>query len=426
MTVVVTYMVTFNHSQLRIYISQTQYTNHIQIQDYYVLMKLNDRNKSVIALYRLFLVSYMLRNVKIEGMGLPHDYPKMMLCQMLAMSYWSEWDLPVWRLMLHFLSVFNEEMGEAYYSVLSRCVLGDNIKSDFDHMNKIFTLLPLYKQIKDDLSADVDTKKFSLTWHHNVKVDAEEITATSFFFNRVINQIVNGTYRSYAYTTQYSTVGPCLATRTTEYVPLVYKTNMSAVVDDTVTKVRKALSKNFMGPHVNDWPFEPTSDSDVEEDESKVPLDDSHSDDQNSSMEYEDRKHGDADSEKVWGPPWTECVVGRFAVLRCLIGVPPTVGICVVKITRKDAEDLSGLYPVRILEGREYLCTHSNIHPRCVRSGKWNWHRTKSTEEEYDNDSVIMYFDKLNDGALPPQAMQAVDSAHTKNPFWQESQLDSP
>ena len=160
----------------------TQHTIHKQIQDYYVIMKLNDRTKSTMALYRLFLVSYMLRNIKIPGMGTPHDYPKMMLCQILMMVYWLSCGLPVWKVMEHNICVFNEEMGETYYSILARCVLGDNIKSDFDHMNKIFSLLPLYKNVKDDISNDSNNKPFSHTWHHNVPVDAEEVTATVTFF----------------------------------------------------------------------------------------------------------------------------------------------------------------------------------------------------------------------------------------------------
>ena len=42
---------------------------------------------------------------------------------------------------------------------------------------------------------------------------------------------------------------------------------------------------------------------------------------------------------------------------------------------------------------------------------------TRSTVDEYDNVSVIAYFDRLNDDALPSQVMQAVELAHLKNPI---------
>ena len=71
-------------------------------------------------------------------------------------------------------------------------------------------------------------------------------------------------------------------------------------------------------------------------------------------------------------------------------------------------------YPVRTLEGKEYLCTRSNIDVNCVRLGKWNWHSTRSTTDDYDYSSVIKYFDRLNEGALLADVMRAVESSHAK------------
>ena len=124
-------------------------------------------------------------------------------------------------------------------------------------------------------------------------------------------------------------------------------------------------------------------------------------------------------SMAVWGPPWSECEVGKFVVLRCEIGTPSKFGVCVIKVVQKDVEILTGRFPVRTLYGKEYLYTLSNIEPRCVRGGKWNWHNTKSTIDEYDNFNVIMYFDRLIDGALPLVVMQTIEHVHsTKRIFY--------
>ena len=397
------------------------YRMFLQIQDYYVVMKLNDRLKSVMALYRLFIVSYMLKNARIEGMSAPHDYPKMMLCHMLAMDHWCQYSLPGWRMMEKNICVFNEEMGETYYSILSRCVLGDNIKSDFDHMTKLFKLLPIYKQVKDDVYADVDNSKFSLNWHHKVSIQDAETTATSFFFKRLIKSIVDGTYRSYSYTTKYPTIGACIDTSTKTYVPLVYKTDVLEDVNGMIVKIRKAISSNFMMPHMNDWPFraEEKSEQKVENSE-RDEMDYGNGDGDVGMFSGEDYKHVDPVDE-VWGPPWVECSVGRFAAIRCNIGNPPTIGLCIVKVTMKDAEITSGQWPIRTLEGQEYICTISNVHSRCVRGGKWNYHRNKSTVDQYDNSSVIVYFDNLHDGALPSSVVQAVESAHSEEPVFRLS-----
>lgn len=366
------------------------------------------------ALYRLFLVSYMLKHARIADMGTPHDYPKMMLAHMLVMAYWSENQIPVWQLMENNMFLFNEEMGETYYSILARCVLGDNIKSNFDHMNKIFTLLPLYKNVKDDISNEVHDKQFSLTWHHNIPTDSDEVTATAFFFKRLINNIVDGKYRSYTFATKYPSIRSCIETMTTHYVPLVYISDVSLAIDGLTLKIQKALSSNFMSTHLADWPFQPNSGDQESKDDGKSNIR-INIDNEDDDVSFMDSKHDDSHVDKIsWGPPWTECIVGHFAVVRSSFGDPPEFGICVVKVTKKEDEKLTGPYPVRTLEGKEYLCTLSNVQIRCVRSGKWNWHNVKSTIDSYDNSNVISYFERLNDGALPSLVMHAVELAHTK------------
>ena len=381
-------------------------------------MKLNDRKKSTMALYRLFLVSYMLRSVKIPGLGTPHDYPKMMLCHILMMAYWLSAELPVWNVMENNMCVFNEELGETYYSVLSRCVLGDNIKSDFDHMNKMFSLLPLYKNVKDDISGDTQNKKFSHSWHHNVSSESDEVSATLFFFKRLINDVVDSKYKSYEFTDKYASIGACIATRTTDYVPLVYQTDLSLEVTTLAAKIKNAISTDFMLPFVNDWPFKTIPARDRGRRESKSVLSEGEDEDVVAYMDEYDEKHTEVDDSPVWGPPWSDCVVGKFAILRCEIGTPSKFGVCVIKVIQKYDEILTGLYPVRILRGKEYLCTLSNIEPRCIRSGKWNWHSSRSTVEEYDNSNVLAYFDRLQDGALPFTIVQLIEQTHTTKPVF--------
>ena len=381
-------------------------------------MKLNDRKKSTMALYRLFLVSYMLKNVKFAGYGTPHDYPKMMLCHILIMSYWLSSELPVWNVMENNMCVFNEELGETYYSVLSRCVLGDNIKSDFDHMNKLFSLLPLYKNVKDDISSDTQNKAFSHTWHHNVQIQSEEVTATVFFFKRLINDVVDGKYRSYQFTDKYPSIGACIATRTTEYVPLVYQTDLSVEVTTLAAKIKKAISTDFMTPFVNDWPFKPIPVRDRGRRESKSVISEGEDENESKNTDDYDEKHISDDDVDVWKPLWSDCAVGRFAVLRCEMGTPSKFGVCVVKVVQKDDEILNGEYPVRKLHGKEYLCTLSNIEPRCVRNGKWNWHSNRSTVEEYDNYNVLAYFDRLNEGYLPLSVARSIEHTHATSPVF--------
>ena len=52
------------------------------------------------------------------------------------------------------MHMYNEELGEISFSVLARCVLGDNHKSDLQHMRSLYKLLPVYRDTKDQLLAD--------------------------------------------------------------------------------------------------------------------------------------------------------------------------------------------------------------------------------------------------------------------------------
>jgi hypothetical protein len=80
-----------------------------QVQDYYVVMRFNDRQKSMIALYRLFAASYMLRDVKVVGMAKMHNYPKMQLGQMCVLEHWRRIDHVVFKMMDGNIAMFNEE-----------------------------------------------------------------------------------------------------------------------------------------------------------------------------------------------------------------------------------------------------------------------------------------------------------------------------
>ena len=141
-----------------------------QVQDYYLSLRFNNLSFSVQMLYRLFVASTMLRQMKIKGRGTAHNYPKMILAQLLILEYWRQSDYYAVQLMMANTSIVNEELGEATFSLLARAVLGDSCRSDFQHMRKLFKLIPIYREIKDDLS-DQQGKKNSINWHHRIHAD---------------------------------------------------------------------------------------------------------------------------------------------------------------------------------------------------------------------------------------------------------------
>jgi hypothetical protein len=100
----------------------------------------------------------MLRQVKLPHRGKAHDYPKMLLAQLLILEYWRSKDHVTVKLMKQNMSLMNEELGEISFGMLAQSVLGDSLRSDLEHMQKMFALLPIYRDVKRDLQLDANKK----------------------------------------------------------------------------------------------------------------------------------------------------------------------------------------------------------------------------------------------------------------------------
>ena len=159
-----------------------------QVQDFYVSMKLNKGATSREALYQLFVACCMLHNIKTPGHRTAHNYPKIQLCYLLILAYWKKINFYAYRMMNQHMAIFNEELGEITFSILGRVVLGDHCKDNFVHMNKMYQLLPLYRNIKDDVLKDSNVK-CSLSWRHHIRSSSEEVQNAILYFKACVRQI---------------------------------------------------------------------------------------------------------------------------------------------------------------------------------------------------------------------------------------------
>jgi hypothetical protein len=345
------------------------------------------------SLYLLFAAGYMLRNVKVEGLTKSHDYPKMMLTEMLMLEYWRTSDHVIWEMMDGNMSMFNEEYGEIFFGILSRCVLGDHIKSSFEHMNEIYTLLPVYRSIKEEIMKDHDNSKHSLNWHHKIPVDSEEVHASAFFFKQMIRQICANNYDSYAVTTSYKR--PAVLDGLCRYnAPIVYNPNVGDELEAVFGTIRNNLEGFFLHKHQQTWP-EAKEAYDVGGDErgNEVP------------QQMDEVKIPEV--ARVYGSPWAQCIVGRFAVTRDVSDVQGTSGICVYKIVRVLPTVTENGLVMNTFVGREYICNLSNHNVKCVKKGAWNHYPQLSKESVVNNWYVISYFALL--GRKKQLPVSAVD-----------------
>ena len=226
------------------------------MQDYYVILKFNQGEKSIKGLYRLCLACCMLHDNKNSGTLRGHPYPKVMLSFMLVLQHWRDTDYCGYQMMIKNMAIFNEELGELTFAILARSTMGDHTKDDFEHMDRLFRLLAVYRDVKSDVVADNNASR-SLNWRHKIKKDGEEVTNTVLFFKQAIRQMVNGTYTSYDGSSKsYSTALNGSIHKVRPDNPPVYmsKIDVTAYVRKWIDKVREEMSSNYLYPYRHIWP----------------------------------------------------------------------------------------------------------------------------------------------------------------------------
>jgi hypothetical protein len=359
-------------------------------------MRENNRMKSMEALYLLFAASYMLRNVKVQGLTKSHDYPKMQLSEMMMLEYWRSSGHVIWDMMEGNMSMFNEEFGEIFFGILSRCVLGDHIKSSFEHMNDIYKLLPVYRAIRDEIMKDHDNSKHSLNWHHKIPVDSDEVAATALFFKGMIRRIYANTFESYEVNAGSYKYPAVLKGMNKYNVPVVFNPNVADELAPLFANIKHTLRGHFLYPFQHSWP------------EAKAAYDVGDMEVEAVAQELDDVKI--PDGERVYGSPWVQCVVDRFAVTRYANDGDGTFGICVYKIVKKLPTVTENGFVMNTFVGREYICTVKNNTAKCVRKGAWGHYPALSKEVVVNNWHVISYFPAFIKGKkLPSSAVNDIE-----------------
>ena len=228
-----------------------------QVHDFYLSIKFNKFSIGIKALYRLFIACCMLHNVKIPGSKRQgHNYPKIQLAHLLIMQYWNKYDSCATRMMSDNMGIYNEEFGEITFSMLARCTVGDTIKDDFDYMNKMYTLLPILRDLKDDILDDSNTSE-KLSWRHVIDEHGDEVATCTIFFKRSIRQICNGTFKVYNSSGYvYKNSIDAILDVQTSSLPLVWmdSDNIESYINDLYGKIYKDVSTFFLHQYIDVWP----------------------------------------------------------------------------------------------------------------------------------------------------------------------------
>ena len=123
-------------------------------------------------------------------------YSRSIMMQLLNMLYQRHQNLPSWQMFMRSTAVFNEEVGEHSFSILSRIVLGDTIKCSFTHMNKLYALVNAYRTNIDDMTSD-QYRKTRQNKGYDLRKKTALKDAVEAFVHALIRSVRANTYTVY-------------------------------------------------------------------------------------------------------------------------------------------------------------------------------------------------------------------------------------
>ena len=176
--------------------------------DYHIALRIDS---GLLAMQMLFKLTRLVMCLD----GNYRTYQKGMMMQLLILLYQQKHDLPTWEMFTRSVSVFNEEAGEMSFSVLSRVVLGDNLKMKFDHMDKMYKLTRAYSEASEALRVEQD-RTARKNWYHLLTDKEVEIFTVSAFMLETIRCIGYNVFTQYPGNVECKNPSYSFATRRTE------------------------------------------------------------------------------------------------------------------------------------------------------------------------------------------------------------------
>jgi hypothetical protein len=102
-----------------------------------------------------------------------------------------------WNMLKENIEVLNEEVCEQSFAVLSRCSLGDTTVSKFKHLNTMYSLMHVYRQINKDVADDISLHNQKSGLQHIKKNSVEIQTVSGYFLNKIV-ECTKNIFREYS------------------------------------------------------------------------------------------------------------------------------------------------------------------------------------------------------------------------------------
>lgn len=123
-------------------------------------------------------------------------YVKTIICNTLVFNTQLGKKLPPAELFMRAFSLFNEEVGEMSFSVLSRLSKSGTINGDMDRINKLYVLIHEYVSIDDNLMVD-NNKKAMRNGYEKIAKDSLTSVAVLQFMKGLVRRLKYNQFRMY-------------------------------------------------------------------------------------------------------------------------------------------------------------------------------------------------------------------------------------
>jgi hypothetical protein len=181
-------------------------------------------------------------------------YTQMMILNMLLTLHHQKNDNLWWKVFEINPCAFNEEAGETSFSVLSRCCLGDTMKSKFEHLNKMYQMLSMHRELNAEVHEETPIANYN-NGHYRFKPNDAIVCATVEHFKLRIRQLVGKQFQYYDGTLScFKSQAFAVRHLMSDPVNSVWKDNVSEDVKGTIQWLRNHMFVYFLQDHTQYWP----------------------------------------------------------------------------------------------------------------------------------------------------------------------------
>jgi hypothetical protein len=154
------------------------------------------------------------------------------------------------------IACLNEESGECSFATLSRLVTKSATKNDFKYMDSMYGILPVYRQVCQDISEDVKAPLCARGTVSNLDLSSDPVKATISFLRGWIhraryNQLL--VYDLRKHNLKSAEAGQKAMHRQID-VPMLYKNDTTDAIKGHIAFAKRSVSQFWLGDYSNIWP----------------------------------------------------------------------------------------------------------------------------------------------------------------------------